>query len=368
MQSLNNLAPSERRFLFVLWEGAIGGAERAVVNLAQALRERTAEASVLLLVRGGPLEPILKAAGVRYHIFGLRRGADVLLEHRRLTPFLLSERPAVIVVDTFGYVGAAIRAAGYTGALWGVDHGRLLRHAARKGPHMRERAERTIARLTYTGQVAVSEYMARRCEQFPQGRRFCVIPNPVAMPSMSPPLLAAGPITFGFAGRLVPGKGVDRAIDLIASLRRRGVHAALQIAGEGPEHQRLEQLADRRGVRDAVVFRGWVQAIGEHWARCDAALALNDSFEESFCVSIAEALAHGRPAIVTNLGALPNLVESGVNGYVCGVGAQEDVLAAALKLANRDHIATLSSRARESVRPYAVESVARAYEGLTACS
>ncbi len=49
-------------------------------------------------------------------------------------------------------------------------------------------------------------------------------------------------------GRLVPGKRVDRAIEHVARVGRRGEIEALVVVGDGPERARLEKLARKRGV------------------------------------------------------------------------------------------------------------------------
>src|SRR5690606_26871699 len=62
-----------------------------------------------------------------------------------------------------------------------------------------------------------------------------------------------GPPVIGYAGRLVPEKGVDLLLDAFARLETR---ARLEIVGSGSERINLEMRAGQLGVRDRVVFRG----------------------------------------------------------------------------------------------------------------
>lgn len=59
-----------------------------------------------------------------------------------------------------------------------------------------------------------------------------------------------------YAGRLIPWKGVDRAIEIVAFARGRGVGVTLDVIGGGPDHQRLQNLAASQGIADHVRFVG----------------------------------------------------------------------------------------------------------------
>src|SRR5438876_10957566 len=60
-----------------------------------------------------------------------------------------------------------------------------------------------------------------------------------------------------FVGGLVPRKACDLALRAVASLVRSDL-ARFSILGDGPERNRLEQLARSLGIEKAVAFRGWV--------------------------------------------------------------------------------------------------------------
>jgi glycosyltransferase involved in cell wall biosynthesis len=72
-----------------------------------------------------------------------------------------------------------------------------------------------------------------------------------APPAVEPP--AAGPLRVGYAGRLVPEKGVDLLLRALAGLQApwRAV-----IAGRGPEEGRLRAMAQELGLGDRVELRG----------------------------------------------------------------------------------------------------------------
>lgn len=113
---------------------------------------------------------------------------------------------------------------------------------------------------------------------------------------------AAGAGEYALAsGRLVEEKGFDTAI---AAARRVGV--PLVIAGAGPDEVRLRELAAGADVR----FTGWLA--GEELARVRAGAAVvvvPSRCEESSGYAALDALAAGVPTLVSDLGALSELVD-----------------------------------------------------------
>ncbi len=64
------------------------------------------------------------------------------------------------------------------------------------------------------------------------------------------------PLRFGFCGRLVQIKGLDRSLRILAAARARGANVAFDIIGTGPELAALRALAVDLGMADHVAFHG----------------------------------------------------------------------------------------------------------------
>src|SRR5699024_6358360 len=60
-------------------------------------------------------------------------------------------------------------------------------------------------------------------------------------------LEADRPLRLGVVARLEPIKGVALALQALAALRAEQVDAVLHVAGDGPESERLQDLARRLG-------------------------------------------------------------------------------------------------------------------------
>jgi glycosyltransferase involved in cell wall biosynthesis len=105
-----------------------------------------------------------------------------------------------------------------------------------------------------------------------------------------------------FAGRLVEEKGADTAVSAAA-----GSGVPLQIAGAGPDRERLERLA--RDQHAPVTFLGRVPPGEMDRVRAGAAFVLAPSrWDEPCPYSVIEAMAAGLPVLASGRGGLPEMV------------------------------------------------------------
>ncbi|MEU2158212.1 glycosyltransferase [Streptomyces sp. NPDC019396] len=107
--------------------------------------------------------------------------------------------------------------------------------------------------------------------------------------------------------RLSVEKRPGMALDALATLRERGLRAALVVAGEGPLHGSLTRRA--RESRLPVHFLGHVadrDALADLQAAADICLAPGPA--ETFGLSALEALASGTPVVASASSALPEVI------------------------------------------------------------
>lgn len=112
-----------------------------------------------------------------------------------------------------------------------------------------------------------------------------------------------------YFGRLSPEKGVKT---LIEAAIKCGCH--LMILGTGPQEEELKKLA-----KDAenIEFKGFQTGEALHkFVKNSKCVVLPSEWYENGPYSAMEAMALGKPLIVSNYGGLPELVEDGVNGYI----------------------------------------------------
>jgi glycosyltransferase involved in cell wall biosynthesis len=316
----------------VLWAGVLGGAETMTGELALALREHGVDSTIAFVTSAGALGERLDRTGVPHRSLGLRRGSLILRHPRAYARFVTAAGADSTLLMSPGYMAFALRAGGYGGRIAAVEHGALLRQRAAAEPRRSAiRAARAVGARFTDVEIAVSEFMLAELVKGPHARDVRCVPNGVDTGDYAPrsDVLAPGraPVV-GWAGRMVPGKGVEDLIRAVAALRGRGLDVRARLAGDGPHEPVLRELASAEGVADRVEFAGRVQDMPGFWNGCDVGVALSHGLTESFGRSTLEAAACGRPVIVTRNGGLVDLVEDGRTGHVVAPGDPVAVAAA----------------------------------------
>ncbi len=118
-------------------------------------------------------------------------------------------------------------------------------------------------------------------------------------------------------GRLVELKRHDVLLTAFAALATE-FPVRLVLAGDGPQRQRLEQLAAMLNVRQKTLFLGSRDDVPSLLAAADIFVLSSDS--EGLSCSILEAMAAGLPVAVTDVGGNAELVTHGENGFLIPPG------------------------------------------------
>ena len=131
-------------------------------------------------------------------------------------------------------------------------------------------------------------------------------------------------------------------------------------AGDGPERRGLEEKAGQR-----VTFLGSVDAEAAHeLLRSARALVVPSRWYEAQPRVILEAFAAGVPVLASRIGALPELVEDGVNGRLVAVDDAEAWHKTLTEIADDAESVRLGDRAFATwSRRYAPELALRELEG-----
>lgn len=145
---------------------------------------------------------------------------------------------------------------------------------------------------------------------------------------------------FLIVARLVEKKNLDFALRAYAEWVRTAAHPRrLRIIGYGQLEPALRALAGELGIADRVLFMGAAGSEQVCQAMRQALCLILPSTEEQFGFVVIEALALGLPVLVSaNAGAVDELIDNGVNGWIidpyraCG-------LIAAMALLDRDEAA-----------------------------
>ena len=163
--------------------------------------------------------------------------------------------------------------------------------------------------------IAVSDIVRERLVRWGvPAKKITVIPNGVDVSGLAFDPAArqqvreqfgipADTYVIGALGRLDPNKRVDLLMEAAAPML--GERCKILVIGRGEDQARLEAAAQRLGVTDNVIFGGYQQDTPAMMAAFDLYVAA--SLQETFGLSVLEALASGLPVLYTACPALDGI-------------------------------------------------------------
>ncbi len=365
----------KHRICFVLPSLNGGGAERAAVQILNALDPACWNRSMYLFQREGPYLAEVDAAIALTSGGGgsrLRRWLD-------LRRFLMRTRPQLVVsfLSYFSVLTAA-RMAGIGARVAFSQQTPMSAFLSDADYHWRRpwhrRAFSVVTRTVYrfadaiiTTSKGVADDLV---SQFGVPRRHIrIVHNPVdlqaiakaAVEPLDPALerLWSHPVIVA-AGRLADAKNYPLLIDALAEVRR-AVPARLFILGEGEREGALREQIARLGLDDAVVLCGFQRNPWKYIARADV-FALSSRYE-GFGNVLVEAMACGVPVVATASPGTREIVAVGADGLLVD-RHEPDALAAALQrvLLDASLRERLSQGARANAQRFALPAIAAAYD------
>lgn len=166
-----------------------------------------------------------------------------------------------------------------------------------------------------------------------------------------------GKLQLIFVGGLVPRKACDLAMRAAAPLLRND-SAQFSIVGDGPERNRLEQLARSLGIEKAVSFCGWVSHAEVLSRLRSADVMVFPSVRDFGGGVVFEALAVGAVPVVVDFGGPGDIVHPEI-GYKVPLTNESDVVL------QMGHILTRLAQDRDLLRRLRQQGMAYARERLT---
>ncbi len=156
-----------------------------------------------------------------------------------------------------------------------------------------------------------------------------------------------------YVGRMVNNKGLDRIVDSLAMLRRRGVPHRSLFVGKGKLAKKVRERAARAGLGDSARFVDWIatpEELAEVYRRSKVVVCASTC--EGGPRFTVEAMACGTPVVSTPVGVMTELLEEGTAGRLCDFTARG--LADTLQVILQDEPTrqALGARAYEDVQRF----------------
>lgn len=118
-------------------------------------------------------------------------------------------------------------------------------------------------------------------------------------------------------------KAQDVLIHALSSSKWKARNWQLLLYGKGKDKEKLHKLIIELGLENKVLLKGFTTNIKQTLLDCH--LLLQCTLIDAMPLSVAEAMATGRPCVVSKVGDMPIWVEDGVNGFVCNEVSEKGI-------------------------------------------
>jgi glycosyltransferase involved in cell wall biosynthesis len=338
----------------------VGGLERIVLDLARVGKRNGADVSILCLERLGKLEAEARAHGIA--VTCLHKPPGINDETvTKAADFLTHTRPDIVHTHQIGALWYVGRAAGCVGVS-AVLHTEHIDNVAKAKGWWRKlkcrglwnRAARHADRF-----CCVSADIARSAGRWltvPR-RKIEVVLNGIDAELFADRLAAASlkdelgiPVdvkVIGNVARLNEEKRHDLLLKGFARLRAKTANVHLLIVGDGPERQRLADLANELGIANSTTFAGY-QSRRERYLQIMDVFALTSRME-GLPLALLEAWAARVPVVCTAVGGVPDVVKHGENGLLIPSGDEGALVAALSSLLDNPQQAASYARSGQAL-------------------
>ncbi len=307
-----------RKFLIWYWSPTGGGGSQYAVKLAQRLARRFGDDAVTLSLHAD--DPALATAQsfafstLAAQVVTARRrplgtAANLMASARTLAEHAQN---ADCVIAPMNFAAAAPLSLGLQKPLVYVAHDPHP-HPGDYAPLLQRTTQAALLRKS-ARVMALSNHAARQLAVAPSIRaKLQVAPLSAVFEPHETPSRTDGPARLLFAGRMIAYKGVD----ILAEALQRIAHRddwRLSIAGAGPALDESTASCFKFAQVEQLK-RDWLTEaqLESEIAACDIVLAPYRSATQSGV--LAQALARGKPCIVTPVGALSEQIGEGVGGW-----------------------------------------------------
>lgn len=127
-----------------------------------------------------------------------------------------------------------------------------------------------------------------------------------------------------------------KAFNIIVNQNNK-VNFYLYVAGEGPYRSELEKMIDGYKLQDYIFLLGYQKNVGRLLNSCD--IFVHPSYAEGFGIVVSEAMLAQKPIIVSNAGALPEIIEHEKTGLIVEPYSAVDWANAIIQLAENPKFA-----------------------------
>ena len=347
------------RVLFIVNSLCFGGAEKHAVTLANALGQRNFDVSLVYLKNDVALLPQVDVQCVSRGVFCANVRCKVDRQAiSRIAIHLRRQRVDLIVcINTYALLyGALARKAAHSSCRI-AD----LFHTTEVGS-FKERAQMWfyrpfILRTDLLVYVCTTQQRYWR-NRLLRARQDVVIHNGIDLARFSVDAvreagagfrkrhdLPAAARVVGLCAAMRPEKAHGDLLQAIALLRCEGLNVHALLIGDGVQRLQIMHQVRQLGLQEQVVITGFMDDVRPAVAACDM-MAIVSHHVETFSIAALEAMAMGKPMVMSDIGGAAEQVAPGENGYLYPRGDISALAGAIRLLCEPHHARRLGAAAR----------------------
>jgi glycosyltransferase involved in cell wall biosynthesis len=351
---------------------ALGGLQRVVVNICNAIDKDKFQMSVLCLRRSGDLQAELDNMGVETFLLPQKKNRTDYLSFMKIAKILKNQKIDIIhthntqpfIEGTIAALMAGVRTIVHT------DHARYF--PDKKRYLFAEHFVSYFAHKVVGVSDSTSEDLKQRIKI--PSRKIMTIQNGIneltyaisidkAQKRKELGILRGGPL-IGLASRLVEQKGIIYLLRTMPDVIRIFPEISLIIIGEGNEKSILMDAAVQLGISDHVIFTGPRLDVPELLRLFD--ILVLPSLWEGLPMILLESMAAGCPIISTDVGGVSTAIKNGENGILVEPRDTDALTRAIIKLLSDESMRRkFSERSFRLFREqFTAEIMTKKYEGL----
>jgi glycosyltransferase involved in cell wall biosynthesis len=163
--------------------------------------------------------------------------------------------------------------------------------------------------------------------------------------------------------RLHPEKGHRYLVEALAKLARAGIRATWLVVGDGPARRAVELLVQQSQLEAQVRFLGWRTDPLDLMAASD--VVVQPTLHEAFSQVMVEAMALGRPLVISNVSGVEDVVRHAETGLVVPPGDPEGLVHAIRRVSHSEEAERIGGNAMKAVRDLLdIRTIAPRFETL----
>ena len=160
---------------------------------------------------------------------------------------------------------------------------------------------------------------------------------------------------IGSLGRLIEKKGMDDSILALSKLHQQGIDFRLEIGGDGPLNNYLQEIVKKHDLIDKIEFKGtipndkvydWLKNLDIFVLACKED---SKGDRDGIPVVLMEAMLVGVPVISTNISGIPELIQDEQSGFLAQPSDPESLASTIDKVLHWSNLAQITQAARDKV-------------------